>query len=115
MKALKGGLLLCVLVAATALGLVGPAFCQDGAQDRPDAVMATKPRPGDTLMSGQNEQGDSVTRIEHTPKDQQGQTPQIGPIMVVPQVNQGGRTGQGRTGTTLVPVPVDPSGRRDAQ
>lgn len=115
MTALKGGLLSCLMASAMAFGLVGPAYCEDGAGDPPDSVMSSAPRSGDTLQSGQNDQGDSVMRVEHTPKDQKSQSPQIGPILVVPQVNQGGRPVPGRGGTTLVPVPVDPDGRGSGQ
>lgn len=110
MTAPKGGPLACLLVLVTTFGLAAPALCQDDGDARPDSVMSTKPRAGDTVRSGRNEQGDSTMRIEHTPKDQQGQSPQIGPIMVVPQVNQGRRPVHGGT-TTVMPVPVDPSDR----
>jgi len=58
----------------------------------------------DRARTGVNERGDNEMVIEAKPKKQQ-QIPNVGPIYVVPQVNQSG------TGTVVVPVqPGQPQG-----
>ena len=85
----------------SAAGLIAPALalwallalpgqCLAAQQDaqpgkRSDSTMSTAPG-SERLRMGQDEQGDSTMTIERKPA-QQDQTPAVGPIYVVPQVN----------------------------
>jgi len=88
-------LLLSVLLAATAAFSWSPCVRADD-DGRQDNRMGNP----DRTRSGVNENGDNEMVIERKPKRQQ-QVPDMGGIVVVPQVN-------GRRGgtTTVVPVPV---------
>ncbi|WP_243358304.1 hypothetical protein [Fundidesulfovibrio terrae] len=85
----------CVAALALALLMAAPASAQSGDDDGRQDVTIGNP---DRMRSGVNERGDNEMVIESKTKSQQ-QTPNIGPIYVVPQVNQG-------TDPAVIPVPA---------
>lgn len=96
------GILLLLVVAATLILAPCPAYCQQNQSDdqRQDESMGTT----DRSRIGTDERGDSVMQIQPKPKRKQ-EMPNMGPIYVVPQINQSGR----QTGTILpIPQPAAP-------
>ncbi|GFK93575.1 hypothetical protein NNJEOMEG_01409 [Fundidesulfovibrio magnetotacticus] len=95
------------LAALAALAVPGAVRAQG---ERKDNTLSTRDfqnqDPQGTLRAGQNERGDNEMVIERKPKQPQ-QMPDMGPIYVVPQVNQGPRPPQ-----PPVVLPVQPGGRR---
>jgi hypothetical protein len=87
-----------LLAAALIAALVCQAFAQDD-PERKDRSMGT----GERMRVDANEQGDSTMTIQRKPKQQQ-QTPNTGPIYVVPQVN----TGPGRAPVIIPMQPGQP-------
>jgi len=94
LKGFTAALLLALALAMLAPG-VQPILAQDDGERR-DETMGTS----DHMRTGTNERGDNVMVIERKPQKKQ-EMPNMGPMYVVPQVNQGG---------TNVPVviPVTP-------
>jgi hypothetical protein len=91
--------LLTALTVPCGQGLsVSPAFAKDEPQ-QPDETMGNA---GSNMRTGTNDRGDSVMVIERQPPKQQ-EMPTLGPIYVMPQVNQGGGA------NPPVIIPVNPS------
>jgi hypothetical protein len=100
--------LLLMLVAATWAACAGAsaALAQDDDEPRRDVTIGNP----DRMRSGVNERGDNEMVIEAKPKRKQ-EVPELGPIYVIPQVNnQGYGPGTGQrppnSGGPVVPVPV---------
>ena len=91
-----------LLASAVIAFLACPAFAQDD-EERKDRSMNS----GGNMRVETDEQGGSTMTIQRPPKQQQ-QTPGLGPIYVVPQVN----TGPGRA---PVIIPVQPGAQQQGQ
>lgn len=92
------------LAAAACAWPVTPAQAQDDDEPRRDVTIGNP----DRMRSGVNERGDNEMVIEAKPKRQQ-EVPELGPIYVIPQVNnQGYGPGQRppNPGGPVVPVPA---------
>lgn len=95
------GIILALVFAAAVILVPSQAFSQQDQQDsqRQDESMGTT----DRMHTGTNERGDSVMQVQPQPKTKQ-EMPNMGPIYVVPQVNQPGTS----TGNIL-PAPATSS------
>lgn len=94
------------LLAAASCAGVPSALAQEDDEPRRDVTIGNP----DRMRSGENERGDNEMVIESKPKRKQD-VPDIGPIYVIPQVNNQGR-GQGQV--IPVPVPTPQQGARPA-
>jgi hypothetical protein len=73
-------------VAPAGYGPQAPAALAQDSADRPDETMGN---PGQNTHTGVNSRGDEVMVIGREPQKKQD-IPNMGPIYVMPQVNQGG-------------------------
>lgn len=96
--------LLLALAAAACAGASAPAALAQDDEPRRDVTIGNP----DRARSGVNERGDNEMVIEAKPKRKQ-EVPELGPIYVIPQVNnQGYGPGQRppNSGGPVVPVPA---------
>lgn len=109
-KISRPALFLALAAAACAWSGAPAALAQDDDEPRRDVTIGNP----DRMRSGVNERGDNEMVIEAKPKRQQ-EVPELGPIYVIPQVNnqgygQGYGPGTGQrppnSGGPVIPVPV---------
>ncbi|WP_027189431.1 hypothetical protein [Fundidesulfovibrio putealis] len=95
-------LFLALAAAACAWYGAPAALAQDDDEPRRDVTIGNP----DRMRSGVNERGDNEMVIEAKPKRQQ-EVPELGPIYVIPQVNnQGYGQRPPNSGGPVIPVPV---------
>ena len=105
-KIIRSALLLALAATACSVADAPKALAQDDDEPRRDVTIGNP----DRMRSGTNERGDNEMVIEAKPKRKQ-EVPELGPIYVIPQVNNQGYgpvTGQRppNSGGPVVPVPV---------
>lgn len=103
-KIIRLALLLALAAAACAWPNTPAALAQDDDEPRQDVTIGNP----DRMRSGVNERGDNEMVIEAKPKRKQ-EVPELGPIYVIPQVNnQGYGPGQRppNPGGPVLPVPA---------
>jgi hypothetical protein len=82
-------LALAIIVVMMAWFMAGTGLAAQDDENLPDNSLGTPDRgKGDTIRNGRDEQGNVIMGTSHAHKPQE--MPQMGPIYVVPQVNQPG-------------------------